>query len=32
MGEVGRKFLIKSVAVSASARAKIEQAGGTIEA
>jgi len=31
-GEVGRKFVIKSVAVSASARAKIEQAGGTIEA
>ena len=32
MGEVGRKFVVKSVAVSASARAKIEQAGGTIEA
>ncbi len=32
MGDVGRKFVVKSVAVSASARAKIEQAGGTIEA
>src|SRR2546428_665123 len=32
MGDVGRKFLVKGVAVSASARAKIEQAGGTIEA
>jgi large subunit ribosomal protein L15 len=32
MGEVDRKFLVKSVAVSASARVKIEQAGGTIEA
>jgi len=32
MGDVGRKFAVKSVAVSASARAKIEQAGGTIEA
>ena len=31
MGEVDRKFLVKSVAVSASARAKIERAGGTIE-
>jgi large subunit ribosomal protein L15 len=31
MGEVGRKFVVKGVAVSASARAKIEQAGGTIE-
>jgi large subunit ribosomal protein L15 len=31
-GDVGRKFVVKSVAVSASARAKIEQAGGTIEA
>ena len=30
-GDVGRKFVVKSVAVSASARAKIEQAGGTIE-
>ena len=32
MGDVGRKFVVKSVAVSASARAKIEQAGGTVEA
>jgi len=32
MGDVGRKFVVKSVAVSASARKKIEQAGGTIEA
>jgi large subunit ribosomal protein L15 len=32
MGDIGRKFVVKSVAVSASARAKIEQAGGTIEA
>jgi large subunit ribosomal protein L15 len=32
MGEVARKFVVKSVAVSASARVKIEQAGGTIEA
>src|SRR5213594_2730329 len=32
MGDVGRKFVVKSVAVSESARAKIEQAGGTIEA
>jgi large subunit ribosomal protein L15 len=31
MGDVGRQFMVKSVAVSASARAKIEQAGGTIE-
>ena len=31
-GDVARKFVVKSVAVSASARAKIEQAGGTIEA
>ena len=31
MGEVQRKFVVKGVAVSASARAKIEQAGGTIE-
>jgi large subunit ribosomal protein L15 len=31
-GDVARKFVGKSVAVSASARAKIEQAGGTIEA
>ncbi len=30
MGEVSRKFMVKSVAVSASARTKIEQAGGTI--
>src|SRR6266699_547794 len=32
MGDVARKFVIKGVAVSASARTKIEQAGGTIEA
>jgi large subunit ribosomal protein L15 len=32
MGEIQRKFTVKGVAVSASARAKIEQAGGTIEA
>lgn len=32
MGEVQRKFVVRGVAVSASARAKIEQAGGTIEA
>jgi large subunit ribosomal protein L15 len=32
MGDVGRKFVVKSVAVSTSARKKIEQAGGTIEA
>ncbi len=31
MGEVGRKFVVKGVAVSAAARVKIEQAGGTIE-
>jgi len=31
MGDVGRKFAVKGVTVSASARAKIEQAGGTIE-
>lgn len=31
MGEVARKFVVKGVTVSASARAKIEQAGGTIE-
>jgi len=31
MGDVQRKFVVKGVAVSASARAKIEQAGGTIE-
>src|SRR6058998_3069154 len=30
MGEVRRKFSVKGVTVSASARAKIEQAGGTI--
>jgi large subunit ribosomal protein L15 len=30
MGDVGRMFSVKGVAVSASARAKIEQAGGTI--
>lgn len=29
-GEVGRKFVVKRVAVSASAKTKIEQAGGTI--
>ena len=32
MGDVQRTFLVKGVAVSASAKAKIEQAGGTIEA
>ena len=31
MGDVQRKFLVKGVSVSASARNKIEQAGGTIE-
>jgi large subunit ribosomal protein L15 len=31
MGELQRKFVVKGVAVSTSARAKIEQAGGTIE-
>jgi len=31
MGDVARKFVIKGVSVSASARTKIEQAGGTIE-
>ena len=31
MGDVQRKFVIKGVAVSTSAREKIEQAGGTIE-
>ncbi len=31
-GDVARKFLVKGVAVSASAKTKIEQAGGTIEA
>lgn len=31
MGDVQRKFVVKGVTVSASARAKIEQAGGTIE-
>jgi len=31
MGDIQRKFLVKGVAVSTSARAKIEQAGGTIE-
>ena len=30
MGEIQRKFVVKGVAVSASAKAKIEQAGGTI--
>src|SRR5947199_8624205 len=30
MGDVGRSFTVKGVTVSASARAKIEQAGGTI--
>ena len=30
MGDVGRKFTVKGVTVSASARVKIEQAGGTI--
>jgi large subunit ribosomal protein L15 len=31
MGDVQRKFLVKGVSVSASARSKIQQAGGTIE-
>jgi len=31
MGDLKRKFLVKGVKVSASAKAKIEQAGGTIE-
>jgi large subunit ribosomal protein L15 len=31
MGEVQRKFVVKGVSVSASAKSKIEQAGGTIE-
>jgi len=31
MGDVPRKFVVKGVMVSASARQKIEQAGGTIE-
>ncbi len=31
MGDVQRKFLVKGVAVSVSAKTKIEQAGGTIE-
>ncbi|MGH7675016.1 MAG: 50S ribosomal protein L15 [Gemmatimonadales bacterium] len=31
MGEVTRRFVVKGVAVSAAARAKIEQAGGAIE-
>jgi large subunit ribosomal protein L15 len=31
MGDVSRKFAVRGVAVSASARTKIEQAGGTIE-
>ena len=31
MGDVARKFAVKGVQVSASARTKIEQAGGTIE-
>src|SRR5713101_3521460 len=31
MGDVQRKFVVRGVAVSTSARAKIEQAGGTIE-
>jgi len=31
MGEVSRKFVVRGVTASASARAKIEQAGGTIE-
>ena len=31
MGEVQRAFVVKGVAISASAKAKIEQAGGTIE-
>jgi large subunit ribosomal protein L15 len=30
VGEVQRRFVVKGVAVSASARAKIEQAGGSI--
>jgi len=30
MGDVGRSFTVKGVTVSASARVKIEQAGGTI--
>ncbi len=30
MGDVGRSFTVKGVTVSASARTKIEQAGGTI--
>jgi large subunit ribosomal protein L15 len=30
-GDVGRRFVVKSVQLSASARGKIEQAGGTIE-
>jgi large subunit ribosomal protein L15 len=30
MGEVQRRFTVKGVTVSASARTKIEQAGGTI--
>jgi len=30
MGDIQRKFLVKGVSVSASARSKIEQAGGTI--
>src|SRR5260370_4175564 len=32
MGELQRKLVVKGVSVSASARAKIEQAGGTIQA
>jgi large subunit ribosomal protein L15 len=31
MGDLQRKLVVKGVSVSASARAKIEQAGGTIE-
>ena len=31
MGDVQRAFVVKGVAISASAKAKIEQAGGTIE-
>src|SRR2546427_2442000 len=31
MGDVARKFVVKGVAASASARTRIEQAGGTIE-
>jgi large subunit ribosomal protein L15 len=31
MGDLTRKLVVKGVSVSASARAKIEQAGGTIE-